>query len=52
MNRKKLLLLLLFVIVGIITISGCNTVKGAAEGAKKDWDAVKVSDECIKKTLW
>ena len=59
---KKTTLLFLF-IVFIITVSGCETVKGAfkggIEGAKKDWETAKNAgtalmgaDEWTRKNLW
>lgn len=36
----------------LIFICGCNTLKGAAEGAKKDWGTVEKADEWVQKNLW
>lgn len=59
---KKTVLLFMFVVF-IITVSGCETVKGALkggiEGAKKDWKTAKdtgtalmKADEWMQKNLW
>ena len=50
MIRKAVLLLGL--IVFTISISGCNTVKGAAAGAQKDWEGAQEMDKQMQKTLW
>ncbi len=61
MIKKSALLFML--VVFIITVSGCETVKGAlkggTEGAKKDWKTAKnagaalmKADEWIQKNLW
>jgi hypothetical protein len=40
----------------IFLISGCSTVKGAAqgaaEGAKQDWQALKKADAWFRENLW
>ncbi len=33
-------------------IIGCETVKGAAEGAKKDWANLGKADAWLRKNLW
>jgi len=59
---KKATLLFMF-IVFIITVSGCETVKGAfkggIDGTSKDWETAKGvgaalmrADEWIQKNLW
>ena len=59
---KKATLLFMF-IVFIITLSGCETVKGAfkggIEGTKKDWEnakgagaALMKADDWMQKNLW
>ena len=54
MFKKGILLFVLFAF--IVVIAGCETMKGtakgAAEGAKKDWQAAIKADEWIKKNLW
>jgi predicted small secreted protein len=52
-NRAFLLFILL---AFVISIGGCNTVsgaaKGAAEGAKKDYEAAKKTDSLMRENLW
>lgn len=43
----------------LILIGGCETIKGAFEGAKRDWEsatgrgtALKNADEWMQKNLW
>jgi len=48
----KKTVLLLSLIVFTISLIGCNTVKGAAAGAKQDWEDAKKLDEQMRKTLW
>lgn len=49
--------------LAVIFVSGCETAKGAAkgvgavavgtaEGAKKDWQAVKKADGWMRKNMW
>lgn len=44
----------MFFILSIFLIlsSGCETVKGAFQGAKKDWQSVKEADARMRKSLW
>jgi len=53
-NKSSVLLWVLF--LGIIFISGCETMKGtwhaASEGAKKGWQALMRFDESMQKNLW
>lgn len=55
MIRSKVLLAIVFFSVGIF-LSGCGTIsgaaKGAAEGAKKDWQTANKLDDWIKENLW
>jgi hypothetical protein len=44
--------LLLGLIVFTVSLIGCNTVKGAAAGAKQDWEDAKKADDQMEKTLW
>lgn len=48
----KKAVLLLGLIVFTVSLIGCNTVKGAAAGAKQDWEAAKKLDAQMQKTLW
>jgi predicted small secreted protein len=50
MTKKTVLLLGL--IVFTVSLIGCNTVKGAAAGAKQDWEDAKKADDQMEKTLW
>ncbi len=54
MTRKALLLLLLW--CSSILCCGCNTVggaaKGAADGAKKDYEEAKKADAWLQENLW
>jgi len=53
---------LLFILVAfVICVYGCETVKGACQGASRDWEtakgigaaaAVMKADEWIRKNLW
>lgn len=40
----------------IVLLLGCETIKGAGqgavEGAKKDWQALKKADDWLKKNAW
>jgi len=38
--------------VFLILVSGCETVKGAAEGSQKDWDNAKKLDKKMQEVLW
>jgi len=38
--------------VFLILASGCETAKGAAEGAQKDWDNAKKLDKKMQEVLW
>ena len=44
----------IFFILSIFLIlsSGCETVKGAFQGAKKDFQSVKEADDWMRKNLW
>jgi len=38
--------------VFLILVSGCETVKGAAEGATKDYENAKKLDKKMQEVLW
>lgn len=52
----KKCLALIGVFAYIILVSGCGTIKGAAEGAavgaKEDWEALKNADQWFRDNLW
>ena len=52
MRVSSLLLLMVFAVVA----TGCNTIEGAAKGAKhgikKDWEAVNDADGWVKENMW
>jgi len=48
--HSKLLIIVLFGLMAIF--QGCNTLKGAAEGAKEDWKDLNKADGWIKENLW
>ncbi len=50
MLKKGILMLLLGIFVFLL--AGCETVKGAAEGAKSDLESLKKADEWQRKNLW
>ena len=54
MLKKSIILFGLLIF--LIGVAGCGTVKGAAQGMKEDWQAAakatKTADEWIKKNLW
>lgn len=54
MLKKRVLLFA--VSIFLILIAGCETTKGAcqgaAEGAKKDWESLKKADEKMREVLW
>jgi predicted small secreted protein len=55
-NMTKKGLAFFVLLVFIILISGCETIKGAgqgaADGAKKDWQTLKKADAWMRKNLW
>jgi len=48
--KKGLALSILFAF--IVLVGGCETAKGAFEGAKKDWQSAKKIDDWMKKNMW
>jgi predicted small secreted protein len=50
MTRRAVLLFILLAFV--ISLSGCHTVKGAAEGAKQDYEDAQKADAWMRKNLW
>ena len=36
----------------LVVLSGCETVKGAAEGFCRDWQNAKKVDDWMRKNLW
>jgi predicted small secreted protein len=50
MNKKRSALFILSIL--LILMAGCETVKGAFEGAKKDWQTALKADEWIRENLW
>ena len=50
MMKKGITFFVLFIF--LILVSGCETVKGAAGGAQKDWDNAKQLDKKMQEVLW
>ena len=50
--RRREKSLALFFMLLLILINGCNTVKGAAEGAQKDWQSMREADQRLRDVLW
>lgn len=48
--KKGLALFILTIFV--ISIGGCETIKGAFDGAKRDWESAKKIDDWMQKNLW
>ena len=48
--KKGLTVLILFTF--IFLAAGCETLKGAFEGAKKDWQSAKKFDDWMRKNMW
>ncbi|MDD2703456.1 MAG: hypothetical protein PHC33_05575 [Candidatus Omnitrophica bacterium] len=48
----KKTVLLIFAGVFLFLVSGCETVKGAADGAQKDLQNAKKTDEWMRDNLW
>jgi len=52
----KQTILFLFLSVLLVSFSGCNTIKGAAEGLGKDtgitWQKAKKADDWLQKHAW
>jgi len=53
--NKKLVGLFVLLLV-LIFVAGCETIKGAGtgavEGAKKDWQTLQKTDDWVRKNLW
>jgi len=47
---SKMLIIIFFGLM--VLFQGCNTVKGATDGFKKDWKDLNVADGWIKENLW
>jgi len=39
-------------LVFILALQGCETIKGASEGFKKDWKDLQKVDSKLEKDLW
>lgn len=50
MIKKSFAFFILAIFIGCL--SGCETIKGAAEGATKDWATLKKADNWLQKNLW
>jgi len=50
MTRKVVMLFILLAFV--ISLGGCHTVKGAAEGAKQDYKDAQKVDAWLRDNLW
>jgi len=54
MKKKGVIFFILLIF--LILISGCETIKGAfsgaTDGAKKDWGQAKKIDDWMRKNLW
>jgi len=48
--RSKIFVMVGFVL--LLSFQGCNTLKGAKEGFKKDWKAVTSVDGWMKEHMW
>lgn len=49
MNSKLLIIALCSMVV---FLQGCNTMKGAKDGFKKDWNELNAADGWVKENLW
>lgn len=56
MTVKVRVTVLLVLFFSTILITGCQTIKGVAQGAsegiKKDWQAITGADEKMREVLW
>jgi predicted small secreted protein len=52
MRRKINLCWAIVLLLCVIVISGCETIKGAAQGMQKDWATLKKADAWMRKNLW
>jgi len=46
----KMLIIVLFGLM--VLFQGCNTLKGAKNGFKKDWNDLNKADGWIKENMW
>jgi predicted small secreted protein len=44
--------LLVAVLIGVVLLAGCQTLKGAGEGAKKDLEGAQQVDGWLRDNLW
>jgi len=47
---SKMLIIVLFGLM--VLLQGCNTLKGARDGFKKDWTELNAADGWLKENLW
>ena len=50
--RFKAPLIILGLYLVLISLAGCETVKGAAEGFSRDWQNAKKVDKWMRENLW
>ena len=48
--KKGLALFILFAFVTII--GGCETLKGACDGFRRDWASLQKVDDWVQKNIW
>ena len=48
--RSALAICVLYLL--LIVLSGCETVKGAAQGFTRDWQNAEKVDKWLRKNLW
>lgn len=41
-----------FSLLNMLLLFGCETIKGAGEGMKKDWESAKKADGWMQDNLW
>jgi len=44
--------LIIIVFGSVLFLQGCSTFKGAKEGIKEDWNAIRKLDGWIQETFW
>ena len=47
---SKMLIIVLFGLM--VFFQGCNTLKGAKDGIKKDWKELNKADGWLKENMW